>query len=142
MSDKQRIAALGGYRFVLDKNEYNSLQRAIEYRWDKTDIINNRPNYQNSGIGEESISINGAVFNYKSNQDALDSPVTETGVDQITQLRDEAQKGVPLLLTFDDGRNFGYWIVKSISEQHTNLIGASPLKQSYTIQLAYFGDKL
>jgi len=85
MSDKQHLVALGAYRFVLDKNEYDNLQRSINFRWQKLDIINNRPTYQYSGTGEETITLNGSVFNFQSNQDNTDSPISATVPLRINQ---------------------------------------------------------
>jgi len=142
MSDKQHFLALGEYRFVLDKNEYETLQRAITFRWQKQDIINNRPHYQLAGLGEETLTITGAVFNYQANQSADDSPISATGRDQIAQLRDEAHKGTPLRLALDDGRHLGYWVMKYVSEYQSHLIGSAPLKQAYTLNLMYFGERV
>jgi len=142
MSDKKHLVALGQYRFVLDKNSYEKLTRSIEYRWEKTDIIGNRPNYQMAGTGEDSITLTGAVYNYAANQSATDSPVTETGTDQIEQIRQQAATLKPMLLIFENGRNFGYWMIQSIQEDQTALIGTNPVKQGYTIKLAYFGNSL
>ena len=142
MSDSTHLIAVGDYRFSIEKSAYESLQRSIDYRWAKTDIINNRPNYQMAGTGEESITITGAVFNYRQNSDAFSSPVNETGVDQVSQMREESAKGLPLRIALDDGRSLGYWVVKSIGETQTHFIGAAPLKQAFDIQLAFFGDRL
>jgi phage protein U len=95
-----------------------------------------------TGVGEESISISGAVFNYRQNGALFDSPVTATGTDQVTQMREEAAKGLPLRVALDDGRSLGFWVVKSIRETQSNFIGTAPLKQAFDIKLAFFGDKL
>jgi len=142
MSDKRHVTALGNYRFAIDKNEFDNLQRRITYRWSKSNIIGSRPNYQLSGTDEESITINGAVFNFQQNQGTFDSPVTATGTDQISQLRAEAQRGTPLRMALDTGDNMGYWVVKGIDEQQNNFVGSAPLKQAYNIRLAYFGATL
>ncbi len=141
MSDKPHLVALGGYRFLMDKNEYDGLQRVMDFRWQKLDIIKNRPAYQFSGIGEETITLNGSVFNFQSNQDNTDSPVSATGRDQITQLRQQAQQGTPLRLALDDGRHLGYWVIQSINERQSHFIGTAPLKQAYSLKLAYFGER-
>ena len=142
MSDNTHLIAMGDYRFSIDQSAYENLQRSIEYRWAKSDIINNRPNYQMTGIGEEAISISGAVFNYRQNGELFNSPVNATGVDQVTQMRVEAAKGLPLRIALDDGRSLGYWVIKSIQETQSHFIGTAPLKQAFDIKLAFFGDKL
>lgn len=142
MSDNTHLIAMGDYRFSIDRSAYENLQRGIEYRWSKTDIIGKRPNYQMSGIGEENITITGAVFNYRQNSDAFSSPIGSTGVDQITQIREEANKAVPLRVALDNGKSLGYWVVKSIKETQSHFIGTAPLKQAFDIKLAFFGNKL
>ncbi len=141
MSDKAHFAAIGDYRFIIDKNTYDNLQRSMSYRWSAIKIINNRPAYQFLGFDEEIITINGAVFNYKTNQGFLDSPVTDSGTDQISQLRQQASLKKPLRFALDDGRFLGFWVIRSIKEQQNQFIGSAPLKQSYNLVMAYAGDK-
>lgn len=142
MSDNRHLIALGDFRFSIGMAEYDMLRRSLNINWSKTDVIAGRPNYQFSGISDESLSINGAVFNYRQNISQFDSPVMQTGVDQVTQLREQALKGQPLRLTLDTGRSLGYWVIVSVIETQSHFIQTAPLKQAFDIQLKFYGDHL
>lgn len=142
MSDNRHLIALGDYRFSVGVAEYDMLRRWLNLSWAKTDMIAGRPNYQYGGISDEGLSINGAVFNYRQNISRFDSPIMQTGTDQVSQLREQALKGAPLRLTLDTGRTLGYWIIVAIVETQSHFIQTAPLKQAFDIQLRFYGERL
>jgi len=142
MSDNRHLIALGDFRFSLGMAEYDLLRRTLNLRWGRSDVIGKRPSYQYVGVDDETITIVGAVYNYHQNVDIFDSPVMQTGVDQITQLREQALKGQPLRMVLETGQSLGYWIIVSITEAQTHFLSVAPLKQTYDLQLRFYGDSL
>lgn len=141
MADNRHMLALGDYRFSLGVAEYESIRRTISLNWVKTDIISRRPTQQFAGVGEESLNITGTVFNYRQNSASGDSPITATGMDQISQIRREALKSRPMRLTVDTGESLGYWVLVNVSETQSHFLHSAPLKQEFDLQLSFFGDR-
>jgi len=133
MSRNYQIA-LGEYRFKLNQSAYEELRRTTRYHWAKQDLIQTHPAYQAVGMGEDTIYLKGAVFNYQSNMNQLH-------IDQLQTLRSVAQMRKPLRMALENGINMGYWIIQSIEETQSYLIVDSPLKQSFNLQIAYYGEK-
>ena len=134
MSGNYQIA-LGDYRFTLEYSAYQELQRRTQYRWAKQDVIQSKPSYQAVGFGEDSISLSGIVFNYRQNLSAKRH-------DYIQAIRDEASQQKPLRLALESGVNMGYWVINSINEVQSNLLVNAPLKQSFDIELSYYGESI
>ncbi|MDG4813050.1 phage tail protein [Hydrogenovibrio sp. 3SP14C1] len=141
MSDNQHFLALGDYRFTLNTSDFESLERSLSMVWNRVASLGGRPNYQYGGIQSETLMISGAVFNYKQNVSASNSPINQTGIDQVAQMRKEALIGKPLRVVLGTGENLGFWIPKTIRDAHQYLVGATPMKQVYNISLEYYGER-
>lgn len=142
MADNRHLIALGGYRFSIGTAEIDALQRNLSINWAKTDIINSNPNYQFCGITNDGITISGAVFNYRQNITASDSPVNKEGTDQLSLIRQESMQAKPLRLTLDTGKTLGYWVVVNINESQSHFLQSAPLKQAFDLTLKYFGSRV
>ena len=85
------LMALGDYRFSLETAAYQELTRSTEYRWQSQDRLRHRPAQQYLGPGREEITLNGMIY-----------PSFRGGLGQLDRMRQEAEKGTPLLLTVSE----------------------------------------
>ena len=122
--------ALGDYRFSISTAAYESFKRETKWRWASQERLNRTPAKQYVGPGEDTITLEGVVY-----------PHFRGGLEQIDNIRAEADKEEPLLLVDGLGYVYDYWVVTSLSESHTNLWqNGVPLKQQFTLTLEYFGE--
>jgi uncharacterized protein len=122
--------ALGSYRFSISTAVYESFKRETKWRWASQERLSRTPAKQYVGPGEDTITLEGVVY-----------PHFRGGLEQIDNIRAEADKEEPLLLVDGLGYVYDYWVVTSLSETHTALWQKGvPLKQQFTLTLEYFGE--
>jgi len=123
------MMALGEYRFSLNTAAYQEIKKTQEYRWVSQERIQRRPAQQFVGLGKETIGLSGVIY-----------PHYLGGTNQIQNLKIEAEKGKPLLLTDGLGFVWGQWVVNQITETCSYLqSNGQPLKQTFQIQLTNYG---
>jgi len=128
----ETMMALGSYRFALDSASYSEFKRSISYRWQAQDRLNRSPALQYTGKGAESIDLSGVIY-----------PHFNGGLKQIDAMREEAGRGLPLLLVDGQGFVWGKWVISQISEEQTVfLANGKPQKQAFQIRLLKYGDDL
>lgn len=116
----------------LDTAAFDELQRQTEYRWASQERLSRRPAQQAIGIGEEKLTIKGAIF-----------PAFKGGTKQLDTLRTMAALLLPLGLTTGYGLVLGNWCLKSIQEDQSALLhGGIPRKQGFTLEFTRYGDDL
>ena len=123
------MLALGAYRFSIDTATYETFRQTTNYRWPSQARLGQMPARQFVGLGEETIELNGVIY-----------PHYAGGLDQLEDLKGEASKGEPLLLTDGLGRVWGQWVVLSIQEEQSFLFsnGASR-KLIFTLNITRYG---
>lgn len=122
--------ALGDYRFSMTTAAYETLRRETKWRWPSQERLGRVPAKQYVGPGEDTITLEGVVY-----------PHFRGGLEQVDAMRDEADKGEPLLLVDGLGYVYDYWVVTSLSETHARVWEKGvPLKQQFSIVLEYFGE--
>lgn len=124
------MMALGAYRFSLATAAYATLQRATEYRWASQDRLGRGPARQFVGQGDDTITLAGVIY-----------PHYKGGLRQVDTMRAEAAKGQPLDLVDGFGRVWGPWVILSVRENQSALLGnGAPLKIEFQVELAAFGE--
>ena len=120
------------FYFNLDTAAFDELKRSSEYRWASQERLNRRPAQQAVGMGEERITLTGAIFGgFKG------------GIKQLDTLRSIGAQLQPLGLTTGYGEVLGNWCLKNIEEEQSALLqGGIPRKQAFTLEFVRYGDDL
>ncbi|NMZ98101.1 phage tail protein [Pseudomonas lundensis] len=120
------------FYFNLDTAAFDELKRSSEYRWASQERLNRRPAQQAVGMGEERITLTGAIFGgFKG------------GIKQLDTLRSIGAQFQPLGLTTGYGEVLGNWCLKNIEEEQSALLqGGIPRKQGFTLEFVRYGDDL
>jgi phage protein U len=120
------------YYFNLDTAAFDELRRSTEFRWASQERLTRRPAQQAVGIGEEKITLKGAIF-----------PGFKGGLKQLDTLRSLGAQLKPLTLTTGYGDVLGTWCLKSVEEEQSALLqGGIPRKQAFTLEFVRYGDDL
>ncbi|RIJ12028.1 phage tail protein [Pseudomonas sp. 91RF] len=120
------------YYFNLDTAAFDELRRSTEYRWASQERLTRRPAQQAVGIGEEKITLKGAIF-----------PGFKGGIKQLDTLRSLGAQFQPLTLTTGYGDVLGTWCLKNVEEEQSALLqGGIPRKQAFTLEFVRYGDDL
>ncbi|NNA34107.1 phage tail protein [Pseudomonas lundensis] len=120
------------FYFNLDTAAFDELKRSSEYRWASQERLSRRPAQQAVGMGEERITLTGAIFGgFKG------------GIKQLDTLRSIGAQLQPLGLTTGLGDVLGNWCLKNIEEEQSALLqGGIPRKQGFTLEFVRYGDDL
>lgn len=120
------------YYFNLDTAAFDELKRSSEFRWASQERLSRRPAQQAVGMGEERITLSGAIFG-----------AFKGGIKQLDTLRSIAAQLQPLGLTTGYGDVLGNWCLKNIEEEQSALLqGGIPRKQGFTLEFVRYGDDL
>ena len=120
------------YFFNLDTAAFDELRRSTEFRWASQERLSRRPAQQGVGMGDEKITLKGAVF-----------PGFKGGLKQLDTLRALGAQLKPLTLTTGYGDALGTWCLKSVDEEQSALMqGGIPRKQGFTLEFVRYGDDM
>lgn len=120
------------YYFNLDTAAFDELSRSNAYRWASQERLTRRSAQQAVGIGEEKITIKGAIF-----------PGFRGGLKQLNTLRSIGQQLKPVLLTTGYGEVLGNWCLVNLNEEQGALLqGGIPRKQAFTLEFVRYGDDM
>lgn len=121
---------LGAFQFSLPTAAYEKLTRHTEWRWVAQDRLGRKPARQYLGPGDETITLEGTVF-----------PGFRGGLNQVRDMRREADKGTPLLLVDSLGYIHGYHCIQSLEESRSGLhTNGAPRKITFTMTLSAYGE--
>ena len=122
--------ALGDYRFSLETAPYQSLVRSTEYRWQAQDRVGRRPAQQYLGIGQDEVTLEGTIY-----------PEFRGGLGHLDRMREEAERGAPLLMTDSTGRVWRRWVISRVEEtQPVFAVAGTPRKVEFGLQLPRYGE--
>lgn len=120
------------YYFNLDTAAFDELRRQTSFRWASQERLTRRPAQQAVGLGEEKLTIKGAIY-----------PTFRGGLKQLDVLRSIGAKLLPLNLTTGYGEVLGNWCLTNIEEEQGALLpGAIPRKQGFSLEFVRYGDDL
>lgn len=122
--------ALGAFRFSLDTAAYQQLQRDTNYSWQEHQRAGAPPLMQFTGGGTDTITLQGTIL-----------PGFRGGTGQVSQLRLQAEIGLPLPLISGQGNFFGLWCIANVSEiQEIFWSDGAPRKQQFSVTLKKYGE--
>ncbi len=120
------------FYFNLDTAAFDELRRQTEFRWASQERLSRRPAQQGVGMGEEKLSLKGAIF-----------PTFKGGLKQLDTLRSIGAKLLPLNLTTGYGFVLGTWCLRSLEEEQGALLaGGIPRKQTFSLEFSRYGDDM
>lgn len=120
------------YFFNLNTAAFDELRRTTAFRWASQERLTRRPAQQAIGMGDEKLSLKGAVF-----------PGFRGGIKQLETLRSIGAKQQPLTLTTGYGEVLGTWCMTSVEEDQSALMqGGIPRKQAFSLEFTRYGDDL
>jgi phage protein U len=120
------------YFFNLDTAAFDELRRSTDFRWASQERLSRRPAQQAVGMGDEKITLKGAIF-----------PGFKGGLKQLDTLRAIGARLEPLSLVTGYGDVLGNWCLKSIEEEQSALMqGGIPRKQGFTLEFVRYGDDM
>jgi phage protein U len=120
------------FYFNLDTAAFDELRRQTEFRWASQERLSRRPAQQGVGMGEEKLSLKGAIF-----------PTFKGGLKQLDILRSIGAKLLPLNLTTGYGFVLGTWCLRSVEEEQSALLaGGIPRKQTFSLEFTRYGDDM
>jgi phage protein U len=120
------------YHFNIDTAAFDELRRSTAYRWATQERLTRRPAQQAVGMGEEKLTLKGAIF-----------PGFKGGLKQLDTLRSIGQQLQPLMLTTGYGNVLGNWCLLSVDEEQSALLqGGIPRKQGFTLEFVRYGDDM
>lgn len=123
------LLTLGKYQFSMDTAAHDALSRSKAYRWASQPRLGREPASQFVGPGKESISLKGRIY-----------PTFRGGLEQINEMRAEADKGEPLSLVDGRGNNLGQWCITSIKDTEKQFVGpAIPRCIDFSLTLEAYG---
>ena len=127
----ETMIALGGYRFSVNTAAHQTIAKKYAYRWASQARLEKTPAKQFTGLGDETIELSGTIYpNYLG------------GLDQIENMKKEAGKGKPLLLTDGLGNVWGQFVVTEISESNSLFFANGiPQKIDFRINLLKYGGR-
>ena len=126
------LMRLGAYTFALNQAAYQQLQRSSAYRWPGQARLGRLPAQQYLGPGEETLSLEGALY-----------PHFKGGLKQLEDMRREADKGQPLMLTDGRGHIWQHWVITQVDETHRVLFeNGTPRKIAFRLHLARYGEDM
>lgn len=124
--------SISPFYFNLDTAAFDALRRTSQYRWAAQERLTRRAAMQSVGIGEDRLTISGAIF-----------PAYRGGLGQVEALREIAARQYPVTLTTGYGVVLGAWCVVRIEEEQAALIaGGAPRQQKFTVEFMRYGDDL
>lgn len=120
------------FYFNLDTAAFDELRRLTEFRWASQERLSRRPAQQAVGMGEEKLSLKGAIF-----------PTFKGGLKQLDTLRSIGAQLLPLNLTTGYGVVLGTWCLRSLEEEQGALLaGGIPRKQTFSLEFTRYGDDM
>lgn len=124
------LLRLGEFKFAMDTAAYDGLTRSVSVNWPSQERLWNAPAVQFTGLGEETISLQGMVL-----------PAWRGGLGQIEQLREMARapasgNGDPLPLVTGYGEYLGDYVITKVDEQQEVILTrGAPGVQRFTLEL-------
>ncbi|MHA6196806.1 phage tail protein [Pseudomonas wadenswilerensis] len=120
------------FYFNLDTAGFQDLKRSSSYNWAGQDRLSRTKAQQAVSLGEERITINGAIY-----------PTFKGGIGQLQRLRSIGRQLKPLSLSTGYGEMLGTWCLTSISEEQGALLaGGIPGRQGFTLEFVSYGDDM
>lgn len=126
------MMSLGGYHFAVDTAAYQSLRRFDSYRWPTQDRLAQTPASHYTGRGAPQINLRGVIY-----------PHYKGGLDQISTLRGEAERGEPMLLVTGRGEVLDRWVITFIGEEQSVFFSdGTPKKMEFRLTLQQYGEEI
>ncbi len=124
------MMALGGFRFGVNRANYQHFSRAASWRWESQDRVGRRPAMQFLGPGIDEITLEGVIY-----------PHFKGGLRQVEMMRLVADQGQPLILVDGLGWVWERWVITAVEERKSLFMSdGAPRKIEFTMSLMAYGS--
>ena len=124
------LLTLGEVTFGVDAGGYRELRRQAAYGWPAQQRVGRRPSHQATGYGDEELTITGVLMTS-----------FRGGPRTVEDLRAQAARQEPQLLTAGDGVAFGRWVMTGVDEtQSRPFADGTPRRVAFGVTLVRYGD--
>ena len=124
------LLSLGDYQFGMSTAAHDSMQESTAYRWVTQYRLGRDPALQYVGPGQRTLKLSGTIY-----------PHFRGGLEQIAEMKGEADEAEPLTLVDGQGNNLGTWVIKKISETQSNYFrDGIPKKIDFSLDLEKYGE--
>ena len=125
------MLAFGDVPFEAPVTAFQALKRVSEYRHPSQDRVHQRPIHQFTGLGRDSIDLDGVVFPGQLGG----------GLSHLAALRARAEAGEPRMLVAGTGEIFGKYVLVSIEEQRDRVFAdGAPRRVTWRLRFERYGD--
>ena len=123
------ILQIKDFQFSVNMS-YETLQRAMGWRWEEVKIVGTTPKLQFAGKDSPAMTFEGTWWNYSA-----------TG-DNVASIESLADAGEPLSVTGDNGFYYGKWVITRITraEEFFRPGQHSSIKTVFTISMKFHSD--
>ena len=129
-TESGQMLSIGNFKFSINTAAYQILQRSISFKWQSQERFGRRPAFQFTGIGEETIDLNGVIY-----------PHFNGDLKNISDIENMAIDGDPLDLIDGGGNAYGQWVIVSISETRSIFFSnGAPRKIEFRISIKKYGE--
>lgn len=123
------LLTLGDYQFGMSTAAHDAMARTRNYRWAQQQRLSREPASQYVGPGDTTIELKGSIY-----------PHFRGGLEQIDDMKDEADQGKPLTLVDGRGNNLGEFCIKTLKDTETRFIGeGQPRRIDFSMSLVSYG---
>lgn len=123
------MMALGGFRFGVNRANYQNFTRAAQWRWQAQDRVGRRPALQFLGPGSDEITLEGVIY-----------PHFKGGLRQVELMRLVADQGQPLIMVDGLGWVWDRWVIASVEERKALFMAdGAPRRIGFSIGLLAYG---
>ncbi|MFJ1293481.1 phage tail protein [Paracoccus yeei] len=123
------MMALGGFRFGVNRANYQVFARAAAWHWEAQDRVGRRPALQFLGPGSDEITLEGTIY-----------PHFKGGLRQVELMRLVADQGQPLILVDGLGWVWDRWVITAVEERKSLFLSdGAPRKIEFTAALMAYG---
>lgn len=126
------LLMFGDVPFTAPGTAYQTLKRTCAYRQPSQDRVDQRPIHQSTGLGRDTIDLDGVLF-----PGALGAP----GLKHLEALRALAEAGEPRILVAGTGEVYGKYMVISLEEARMRVFrDGAPRRVVWRLSLERYGD--
>lgn len=123
------MMALGGFRFGVNRANYQNFSRAAAWRWQAQDRVGRRPALQFLGPGSDEITLEGTIY-----------PHFKGGLRQVELMRLLADQGKPMILVDGLGWVWERWVITGVEERKALFMSdGAPRRIEFSMTLMAYG---
>lgn len=132
-ADNQVMMTLGTFRFSINRAAYQKLTKTYGWDWAAVKRFGTTDSLQFTRKQNPTMSLSGVIF----------PEFSSVGIYQVDNLSELGDAFAPLQLTTGYGEVWGYWCITKLTEtQDQHMEAGIPTKQTFSMELTYYGESV